>query len=64
VNSFVYSAQSVAVDIVIVGGEVILEGGRFTRVDEQAELARIDAASRALNERSRYRPESRWPVIE
>jgi 5-methylthioadenosine/S-adenosylhomocysteine deaminase len=64
VNSFVYSAQSVAVDTVIVGGEVILEGGRFTRVDEQAELARIDAASRALNERSRYRPESRWPVIE
>jgi cytosine/adenosine deaminase-related metal-dependent hydrolase len=63
VNSLVYSAQSVAVDTVIVGGEVILEGGRFTRVDEQEELARIDAAARALNQRSGYRVDGAWPVI-
>ena len=48
----------------IVGGEVILERGRFTRVDEEAELARVDAAARALNARSGYRVEDRWPVIE
>jgi hypothetical protein len=46
-----------------VGGDVILEGGLFTHVDEGAELARIDAAARALNERSGYRVAGRWPVI-
>ena len=64
INSLVYSAQSVAVDTVIVGGETILEGGRFTRVDEERELARIDVAIRALNERSGYRIAHRWPVVE
>jgi cytosine/adenosine deaminase-related metal-dependent hydrolase len=64
VNSLVYSAQSSAVDTVIVGGEVILEGGQFTRVDEVAEFAAIDGASRALNARSGYRVEGRWPIVE
>ena len=64
VNSLVYSAQSGGVDTVIVGGDVILERGRLTRVDEAAELARVDAAARALNQRSGYRVAGRWPVIE
>lgn len=63
INSLVYSAQSVAVDTVIVGGEPILEGGHFTRIDEARELAVIDAAARALNVRSGYRVAHRWPVV-
>jgi cytosine/adenosine deaminase-related metal-dependent hydrolase len=63
INSLVYSAQSVGVDTVIVGGEPILEGGRFTRVDVERELARIDEAARALNRRSGYRVAHRWPVV-
>ena len=63
INSLVYSAQSVAVDTVIVGGEPILEGGHFTRVDEARELARIDAAARGVNARSGFRIAHRWPVI-
>ncbi|PYV17183.1 MAG: hypothetical protein DMG07_06425 [Acidobacteria bacterium] len=64
VNSLVYSAQSVAVDTVIVGGEPILDSGRFTRVDEETELAAIDRAARALNDRSGYRVARRWPILE
>ncbi|MBM4408677.1 MAG: amidohydrolase family protein [Chloroflexi bacterium] len=64
INSLVYSAQSVAVDTVIVGGEALLEGGRFTRVDEERELAVIDEAARALNARSGFRIAHRWPVVE
>jgi cytosine/adenosine deaminase-related metal-dependent hydrolase len=64
VNSLVYGAQSVAVDTVLVGGEPILEAGRFTRVDEAAELRAIDRAARALNERSGYRITHRWPVVD
>ena len=63
VNSLVYSAQSVAVDTVIVGGEIILENGRFKRVDEEAEYRRIDRAARELYRRMGWRDRARWPVL-
>ena len=63
VNSLVYSAQAVGVDTVIVGGEIILEGGRFTRVDEEAEYRKIDEAARALYRRMGWQEQSRWPVL-
>jgi 5-methylthioadenosine/S-adenosylhomocysteine deaminase len=63
VNSLVYSAQSVAVDTVIVGGEIILESGRFKRVDEEVEYRRIDRAAQALYQRMGWRDQARWPVF-
>ena len=63
VNSLIYSAQSVGVDTVIVHGEIILEGGRFKRVDEEEEYGRIDRAARALYQRMGWQVESRWPVL-
>ena len=63
INSLVYSAQSVAVDTVIVGGEIILENGRFKRVDEEAEYRRIDRAARELYQRMGRRDRARWPVL-
>ena len=62
-NSLIYSAQSTAVDTVVVDGRIILEGGRFTRLDEEAEYARIDGAARALYERMNFGSRSRWPVL-
>jgi cytosine/adenosine deaminase-related metal-dependent hydrolase len=62
INSLIYSAQSVGVDTVIVDGEIILEGGRFTRVDEEAEYHQIDRAARALYERMGFAIQNRWPV--
>jgi hypothetical protein len=50
------------VDTVIVDGEIILEGGRFTRVDEEAEYHQIDRAARALYERMGFAIQNRWPV--
>lgn len=63
VTSLVYSAQSTGVDTVIVDGEIILEGGRFTRLDEEAEYRRIDAAARALYKRMGFQIPHRWPVL-
>ena len=62
-NSLVYSAQSTAVDTVVVDGRIILKGGRFTQLDEEAEYARIDRAARALYERMGFGSQSRWPVL-
>jgi 5-methylthioadenosine/S-adenosylhomocysteine deaminase len=63
INSLIYGAQSVGVDTVLVDGEIILEGGRFTRVDEEHEYREIDRAARALYERMGFRTQHRWPVI-
>ena len=63
VNSLIYSAQSTGVDTVIVDGEIILEEGRFTRLDEEAEYRRIDAAARALYGRMGWEAKDRWPVF-
>ena len=62
-NSLIYSAQSVGVDTVMVDGEIILEGGRFVRVDEEMEYRQIDRLARALYERMDYPIRNRWPVI-
>ncbi len=64
VNSLLYSAQSVGVDTVVVQGEVILEGGRFTRLDARAAYERIDKAARSLYDRMGFVIEHRWPVVE
>jgi len=63
INSLIYSAQSVAVDSVLVDGEVILEGGRFTRVDEDAAYREIDRAARALYDRMGFRIQHRWQML-
>lgn len=62
VNSLIYSAQSVAVDMVIVDGDIILEDGHFTRVDEETQYREIDRAARQLYERMGFRIQHRWPV--
>jgi cytosine/adenosine deaminase-related metal-dependent hydrolase len=64
VTSLIYSAQSTAVDTVIVDGEIILEGGQFTRLDEEAEYRHIDQAARALYQRMGFTIPHRWPVID
>jgi len=63
VNSLIYSAQSRGVDMVMVGGEVIVDGGRPTRVDLEALLREIDDASESLLRRTGFEPPQRWPIV-
>ena len=63
VNSLIYSAQSVAVDTVIIDGRVVLQGGSFVHLDELEQYRRIDAAARALYGRMGFKILNRWPVI-
>jgi 5-methylthioadenosine/S-adenosylhomocysteine deaminase len=41
VAALVYSARGSDVDITIVGGEIVVEAGRCTRIDEEALLAEV-----------------------
>ena len=63
INSLIYSAQSTGVDTVIVDGEIVLEGGRVTRLNEEEAYRRIDAAARRLYKRMGWEAKDRWPVI-
>ena len=62
-NSLIYSAQSVAVDTVIIDGEIVLQDGRFRDLNEEDEYRRIDVAARALFGRMGFKIQNRWPVL-
>jgi cytosine/adenosine deaminase-related metal-dependent hydrolase len=47
VDAIVHRARTGAVDTVMVAGEVVLEGGRFTQVDKAAVLEELAASLRA-----------------
>jgi cytosine/adenosine deaminase-related metal-dependent hydrolase len=63
VSNLVYSADGGSVDTVIVGGEVVLEHGRLTRVDEHALYAHARTLSASILERLELAAGPRWPVI-
>jgi cytosine/adenosine deaminase-related metal-dependent hydrolase len=50
ISNLVYHTLAQTVDMVLVGGEVILEGGRFTRFDQDAVYDQLDATARDLEE--------------
>ena len=63
VSNLVFSAQSIGVASVLVNGEIILENGKLTQVDEEREYANIDRAARNLFERINFHPEKPWPIV-
>jgi 5-methylthioadenosine/S-adenosylhomocysteine deaminase len=63
INTLVYSAQSTGVDLVVVGGQIVLENGRSTRINEEEVLGAVDKAARALYSRMGWSSFSRWPVV-
>jgi 5-methylthioadenosine/S-adenosylhomocysteine deaminase len=48
VGNIVYASRSKSVDTVLVDGEVVVEGGQVTKVDEGEVYARADAAARRV----------------
>ncbi len=50
------------VDTAVVNGEIILRGGRLTRLDESLVHARARASARRMAERAEVAIESAWPV--
>jgi 5-methylthioadenosine/S-adenosylhomocysteine deaminase len=63
VNNLIYSAQSVAVDLVLINGAIVLENGHSTFVDEDAAYSEIDRAAKNLSVRMGFEPEQLWPVV-
>ena len=59
-----YHALGSTVDSVMVEGEFIYDGGKFTRFDQAEVLREIDARSRIIESRYGVRARDAWPVIE
>lgn len=63
VQNLVFSADGHSVDTALVDGQIVLRGGRSTRVDEEALLYEMDAVARSAARRLGLEPKSRWPVV-
>ncbi len=65
VSNLVYSATGKSVHTVIVGGRVVVEGGRVLTVEEDALIDAVERRGEALLDRSGLRSAAapRWPVI-
>jgi cytosine/adenosine deaminase-related metal-dependent hydrolase len=64
VDSLVLFRQTSTVDTVFVGGEAVLEGGRFTKFDAADAWRQIDGLAGRLEERVGRNSFSQWPVID
>jgi cytosine/adenosine deaminase-related metal-dependent hydrolase len=64
VDGLVYFRQSATVDTVLVDGEAVLEGGRFTRFDAERAYAEIDAAAAGIEAYLGPTRFSAWPLVE
>jgi cytosine/adenosine deaminase-related metal-dependent hydrolase len=62
-NNLVYAATGASVRTVIIDGQVVLDDGTLTTVDERALYARVETLAREQVSRARLSVESKWPVI-
>ena len=63
VSSLVWSADGKSVNTVIIDGQIVLENGRFTTIDESAVLERVQVQARRCNDRIGLPLKKRWPVV-
>jgi cytosine/adenosine deaminase-related metal-dependent hydrolase len=63
VNNLVYAASGASVRTVLIDGQVVLDEGRLTTVDERALYAQVERLSRQHVGRAGLAVESAWPVI-
>ncbi|CAN5690211.1 amidohydrolase [soil metagenome] len=63
VACLVWSADGKSVDTVIIDGQIILEKGKFTTIDESAVLERVQVQARRCNDRIGLPLKTRWPVV-
>ena len=63
-RNLVFGSRSKSIDTVIVNGDVIVEGGHSTRIDEEVVYRDAAACASRLLQRIDRAPEWRWPLIE
>jgi cytosine/adenosine deaminase-related metal-dependent hydrolase len=64
VDSLVFFGQSATVDTVLVDGEIVLDHGRFTRLDATDAYRRIDEAAAGFEEMLGRRAFAVWPIVD
>ena len=64
VDSLVFFGQSATVDTVLVDGEVVLDGGRFTRLDASDAYRRIDEAAAGFETMLGRKAFAVWPIVD
>lgn len=63
VANLVFAADGHSVDTVLIDGQVVLEHGRMTTIDEDAVMAEVEQAGRRILEGTGWTPPIKWPVV-
>jgi cytosine/adenosine deaminase-related metal-dependent hydrolase len=64
VDNLVFYGQTASVDTVLVDGEVVLDGGRFTRFDATEAYRTIDAEAERFENLLGRRAFATWPIVD
>ena len=64
VNNLVYAATGASVRTVVIDGQVVLDDGKLTTLDERALYERAETLARQQIARAGLTIESKWPVVE
>jgi 5-methylthioadenosine/S-adenosylhomocysteine deaminase len=62
VTNLVFSADGHSVDTVLIDGQVVLENGHMTTIDEEAVMHEIEKVGQSILERTGWQPKIAWPV--
>lgn len=63
VNNLIYSVSGHSVDTVFIDGDIVLEKGRFTKINEEEIYKRVDHLAKDLIKRSGLQVEMKWKEI-
>jgi len=63
VTNLVFAADGHSVDTVLIDGNVVLEGGHMTTIDEESVMREIESLGQSMLERTGWQPQIAWPVI-
>ncbi len=63
INNLIYSVSGHSVDTVLIDGEIVLERGKFTRINEEEIYSRVDQLSKRLVQRSGLQVKMKWKEV-
>jgi cytosine/adenosine deaminase-related metal-dependent hydrolase len=63
VSNLVFAADGHSVDTVLIDGQVVLENGRMTTVDEEVVMRELERVGQSILERTGWQVPIKWPVI-
>jgi 5-methylthioadenosine/S-adenosylhomocysteine deaminase len=63
INNLIYSVSGHSVDTVLIDGEIVLERGKFTKINEEEIYSKIHQLAKRLVQRSGLQVQMKWKEV-